>query len=72
MKKYLLIEVIDREIAVDCYDTYQDAYKEMEKRFCTFSECCYDCEFTDFYAWVNDGGWNHSNIDMKIVNIELY
>lgn len=73
VKKYLLIEVCEREIETTPFDTFEKAQQEMHKRFCEACdiECIDECE--DHYnagvdtacAWAN----GHENYDWEIVEI---
>ncbi len=73
MKKYLLIEVCEREIETTQFDTFEAAEKEMHKRFCAAcnieSIVEYEKHFTAGVdaacAWANGS----DNYDWKIVEI---
>ena len=68
--KYVLVSVIEREIFGEIYNTYDEAYKEMQKSYeWTLKHGGDDSYIGEWYAWVNDGP-NHDNYDWKILGLE--
>lgn len=65
MKKFVLIEVVEREISTpEFFDTYEEAYAEMEARW---DSCSEDGEIESFFAYGETE--NHDNIDWRIFEI---
>ena len=68
--QYILIEVIERKIIVETFDSLRKAQINMRKRV---RECAdlsdmeegYDYEISDMSAWITDGH-NHDNYDWLI------
>ena len=68
--QYVLIEVIERQIIVETFDSLRKAQINMRKRV---RECAdlsdmeegYDYEISDMSAWITDGH-NHDNYDWLI------
>ena len=80
MKKYMLISVCDREILVEQFDTYEEAFEQMKKEMIDFGrvdeeifqESTYeDCDygFEPYYGYANNGN-NHGDYDWRIVSLE--
>ena len=80
MKKYMLISVCDREILVEQFDTYEEAFEQMKKEMIDFGQVDeeifkettyedYDCGFGPYCGYANDGN-NHGDYDWLIVNIK--
>ena len=80
MKKYMLISVCDREILVEQFDTYEEAFEQMKKEMIDFGRVAeeifeetlyedYDCGFGPYCGYANDGN-NHGDYDWRIVNLE--
>ena len=68
MKKFVLIEVIEREISTpEFFDTYDIAYTEMKKRF--NETCAHEGYIDDWMAWCENA--NHDNCDWKIFEMEV-
>lgn len=71
MKKFVLIEVIEREISTpEFFDTHEEAHKEMKRRFdecCEYREC--DGDIWKSFAWCENA--NHDNCDWKIFEVEV-
>ena len=68
MKKFVLIEVVEREISTpEFFDTHEKAHKEMKKRF----DECYkdDGDIWKSFAWCENA--NHDNCDWKIFEMEV-
>lgn len=68
MRKFILIEVIEREISTpDFFDTQIEAYEEMEARY---NECKKgDGEIYSSVAWCENR--NHDNCDWKILAVDI-
>lgn len=73
-KKFVLIEVVERTITTpEFFDTYDEAYRNMEKRYIeTASAGCDegdepDGELNEWDAWCESA--NHDNCDWAIFEI---
>lgn len=67
MKKFVLIEVIEREISTpEFFNTYEEAYREMKVRFNDCNDD--DGDINDWSAWCENA--NHDNCDWKIFEVE--
>lgn len=68
MKKYVLVEVIEREISTpEFFDTYEDAYKKMKKYYNEANKYAEDGDISEDCAWVNV---HHDNFDWRIFELE--
>lgn len=75
MKRYMLIQVIEREMTYEFFDTLEEAQEKMKE------QCCNSCDdisdmidygdaaINDMSAWVSDG-YNSDNYDWWIVDLQ--
>ena len=76
-KKYILIEVVEREIEMIEFDTFKDAQDAMKEAYDELAEEYYDghpeedeADIKETYAWLNNGP-NHDDYDWKIFEITV-
>lgn len=71
VKKFMLIEVIERNVSEPgFFDTHDDAYNEMKDRYektCDPSDC--DSHISEDYAYGESA--NHENCDWEIFEISI-
>lgn len=66
-KKYMLIEVVERDIEGIRYDTLEEAGTAMKEAYEeTVSRGVAESDISEWWAWANDGP-NHDNYDWKII-----
>lgn len=68
MEMFILIEVIEREISTpEFFNTYEEAYNEMEVRF---NECNMRGGYIDDWSAYCET-LNHDSVDWKIFDMEV-
>lgn len=70
MKKFVLIEVIEREISIPhFFDTHEEAYQQMKEFYNEAGgEYAEEGEIWKDFAWLNS---HHNNFDWKIFEVEV-
>lgn len=69
ISKWILIEVENQGISEpDIYDTYEEAYKEMKKRYEAVMEDSDKTNITDFYADIQSDSYN---VDWRIFEVKM-
>ena len=69
MSKWILIEVENNDIAEpDVFDTYEEAYNEMEHRFNSLKEEYDDCNIHENYASIQS---EFNNFDWRIFEVRM-
>lgn len=69
ISKWILIEVENQGISEpDIYDTYEEAYKEMKKRYEALMEDDDKTNITDFYADIQSDSYN---VDWRIFEVKM-
>ena len=69
ISKWILIEVENQGISEpDIYDTYEEAYKEMKRRYEAVMEDSDKTNITDFYADIQSDSYN---ADWRIFEVKM-
>lgn len=69
ISKWILIEVENQRISEpDIYDTYEEAYKEMKRRYEAVMEDSDKTNITDFYADIQSDSYN---VDWRIFEVKM-
>jgi hypothetical protein len=69
ISKWILIEVENQGISEpDIYDTYEEAYKEMKRRYEAVMEDSDKTNITDFYADIQSDSYN---VDWRIFEVKM-
>ena len=69
ISKWILIEVENQGISEpDIYDTYEEAYKEMKRRYEATMEDSDKTNITDFYADIQSDLYN---VDWRIFEVKM-
>ena len=69
ISKWILIEVENQGISEpDIYDTYEEAYKEMKRRYEAVMENSDKTNITDFYADIQSDSYN---VDWRIFEVKM-
>ena len=69
ISKWILIEVENQGISEpDIYDTYEEAYKEMKRRYEAAMEDSDKTNITDFYADIQSDSYN---VDWRIFEVKM-
>lgn len=74
MKRYMLIQVIEREMTYEFFDALEEAQEKMREQCC--NSCtnisdqidCGDAEINDMNAWVSNG-YDDDDYDWWIVDL---
>lgn len=65
---HILVCVVDRNIEVLMFQSYEQAYARMKYLFEEQEAVSVDSEISDYSAWVTDGS-NHCDYDWKIISL---
>ena len=69
ISKWILIEVENQGISEpDIYDTYEEAYKEMKRRYEAVMKDSDKTNITDFYADIQSDSYN---VDWRIFEVKM-
>ena len=65
---FILIEVADREINAERYNTYEEAKYAMDEYY-NEAGACHEGKKYEWGAWKNDTAFAHANYDWKIIEL---